>query len=135
VTRDQGKAMSMPDRIAIMNHGCIQQVGTAGEIYEKPTDVCSIRTPRSAELIFRCIRRRSGFGQRKGVSSAMRGNRQLAEQPDKARFIRLGLDGLGMKERALAERILAVSSVGIGGPYNLLLRSPVLGERMFDLFH
>src|SRR6202020_3503030 len=27
------------------------------------------------------------------------------------------------------------SSVGIGGPYNPLMRSPVLGQRLFDLFH
>jgi hypothetical protein len=26
-------------------------------------------------------------------------------------------------------------SVGLGGPYNPLLRSPVLGQRMFDLLH
>ena len=30
---------------------------------------------------------------------------------------------------------MKVSSVGIGGPYNPLLRSPVLGQRMFDLLH
>jgi 4-carboxymuconolactone decarboxylase len=29
---------------------------------------------------------------------------------------------------------MKVSSVGIGGPYNLLLRSPVLGQWLFDLF-
>src|SRR6476620_8402218 len=60
----------------------------------------------------------------------------MAEYPDaKARFTQLGLDELVMEQRALAERILGVSSVGIGGPYNLLLRSPVLGDRMFDLLH
>jgi 4-carboxymuconolactone decarboxylase len=30
---------------------------------------------------------------------------------------------------------MKVSSVGLGGPYNPLLRSPVLGQRMFDLLH
>ena len=30
---------------------------------------------------------------------------------------------------------MKVSSVGIGGPYNPLLRSTVLGQRMFDLLH
>jgi 4-carboxymuconolactone decarboxylase len=37
--------------------------------------------------------------------------------------------------RKLAEQIMKVSSVGLGGPYNPLLRSPVLGQRMFDLLH
>ena len=53
----------------------------------------------------------------------------------KPRFTQLSLEELGKDQRALAERILGVSSVGIGGPYNLLLRSPELGERMFDLLH
>ena len=30
---------------------------------------------------------------------------------------------------------MKVSSVGIGGPYNPLLRSPVMGQRMFDLLY
>jgi 4-carboxymuconolactone decarboxylase len=36
-------------------------------------------------------------------------------------------------QRQLAEQILKVSSIGLSGPYNTLLRSPVLGERMFVL--
>ena len=30
---------------------------------------------------------------------------------------------------------MKVSSVGLGGPYNPLMRSPVLGQRLFDLFY
>lgn len=37
------------------------------------------------------------------------------------------------QQRALADQILKVSSVGLGGPYNALLRSPELGQRMFAL--
>jgi spermidine/putrescine transport system ATP-binding protein len=36
VTHDQGEAMSLSDRIAVMNEGRIEQVGTPGEIYESP---------------------------------------------------------------------------------------------------
>ena len=36
VTHDQGEAMAMSDRIAIMNQGRIQQVGSPREIYENP---------------------------------------------------------------------------------------------------
>lgn len=36
VTHDQGEAMSLSDRIAVMNGGVIEQVGTPGEIYEAP---------------------------------------------------------------------------------------------------
>lgn len=36
VTHDQEEALTMSDRIAIMNHGKIEQIGTAVEIYENP---------------------------------------------------------------------------------------------------
>jgi spermidine/putrescine transport system ATP-binding protein len=36
VTHDQGEAMSLSDRIAVMNAGRIEQVGTPAEIYETP---------------------------------------------------------------------------------------------------
>lgn len=36
VTHDQGEAMAMADRIAVMNEGRVEQVGTAREIYNRP---------------------------------------------------------------------------------------------------
>lgn len=36
VTHDQGEALVMSDRIAVMNAGRIEQVGTPAEIYERP---------------------------------------------------------------------------------------------------
>jgi len=36
VTHDQGEALSMSNRIAVFNHGRIEQVGTPREIYEHP---------------------------------------------------------------------------------------------------
>ncbi|MEX2541985.1 MAG: ABC transporter ATP-binding protein [Trueperaceae bacterium] len=36
VTHDQGEAMTMSDRIAIMNEGRIEQMGTPQEIYDRP---------------------------------------------------------------------------------------------------
>ena len=38
VTHDQEEALSVSDRIAVMNKGDILQVGTPNEIYEKPND-------------------------------------------------------------------------------------------------
>src|ERR1700681_1378416 len=51
------------------------------------------------------------------------------------RFPQLTMDQLDYRERPLAEQIMKVSAVGLGGPYNSLLRSPVLGQKMFDLLH
>ena len=38
VTHDQVEAMTMADRIVVINHGVIQQVGTPQEIYAKPAN-------------------------------------------------------------------------------------------------
>jgi len=50
------------------------------------------------------------------------------------RFPQLTLEQLNAAQKPLGDQVMKVSSVGIGGPYNLLLRSPVLGQRLFDLF-
>lgn len=39
VTHDQAEAMSLADRIAVMNEGRLQQVGTPDELYYKPANV------------------------------------------------------------------------------------------------
>jgi len=37
VTHDQEEALSMADRVVVMNHGVIEQIGTPLEVYERPT--------------------------------------------------------------------------------------------------
>ena len=49
------------------------------------------------------------------------------------RFPQLTIDQLNDQQRVLAEEIMKVSSVGLGGPYNPMMRSPVMGERLFRL--
>jgi 4-carboxymuconolactone decarboxylase len=49
------------------------------------------------------------------------------------RFPVLTLDTVTPAQRPLAEQIVKVSSIGLGGPYSPLMRSPVLGQHMFDL--
>jgi spermidine/putrescine transport system ATP-binding protein len=39
VTHDQEEALSMSDRIAVMNHGRIEQIGTPADVYEQPATV------------------------------------------------------------------------------------------------
>jgi 4-carboxymuconolactone decarboxylase len=57
---------------------------------------------------------------------------ESAKQP---RFPQLTMDQLDEAQRRVGEEIMKVSSVGIGGPYNPMIRSPVLAQRMIDLFH
>ena len=37
VTHDQEEALTMSDRIAVMNEGRVEQIGTAEDVYERPT--------------------------------------------------------------------------------------------------
>ena len=36
VTHDQEEALTMSDRLAVFNHGRVEQVGTPAEVYERP---------------------------------------------------------------------------------------------------
>src|SRR5438105_8868419 len=40
VTHDQEEAMTISDRIAVMNHGRIEQLGRPEEVYERPATTC-----------------------------------------------------------------------------------------------
>jgi 4-carboxymuconolactone decarboxylase len=54
----------------------------------------------------------------------------MSKQP---RFPLLTLEQLDGQQRPLGEQIMKVSRVGLGGPYNPMLRSPVFGQKIFDL--
>jgi len=43
------------------------------------------------------------------------------------------MEQLNDQQRPFADEILKVSSIGISGPYNMMLRSPVMGQRMFAM--
>ncbi|HUH92039.1 MAG TPA: sn-glycerol-3-phosphate ABC transporter ATP-binding protein UgpC [Casimicrobiaceae bacterium] len=76
VTHDQVEALTMGDRIAVMNEGRIHQVGTPGELYDAPVDqfvasfigtpamgfiACRVhRSPESVELSTGSVRVRLG---------------------------------------------------------------------------
>jgi 4-carboxymuconolactone decarboxylase len=49
------------------------------------------------------------------------------------RFAQLTVEQLDAEQKPLGEKIMKVSSVGLSGPYNSMLRSPVMGDRLFTL--
>ena len=49
VTHDQAEAMTLSDRIAVVNHGRFEQIGTPEEVYEQPA------TPFVAEFLGRTV--------------------------------------------------------------------------------
>ena len=59
---------------------------------------------------------------------------QTPPQPgEPKRFPQLTLEQLPPEVKPLAEEIIKISTSGIGGPYNIMLRSPVFAERMKHL--
>jgi 4-carboxymuconolactone decarboxylase len=50
------------------------------------------------------------------------------------RFPVLTMEQLDARQKPLGEQVMKVSSVGLAGPYNPMMRSPVLGQKLFDLF-
>ena len=57
----------------------------------------------------------------------------LKAQNKPPRFAQLRINQLNAQQRPFAGQILKVSSIGLGGPYNIMLRSPALGERLFQM--
>lgn len=64
------------------------------------------------------------------IGSAVMTSHVLGKEP---RFPQLTLEQLDDQQRPLGEKILKISSVGLAGPYNPMLRSPVMAQRMYDL--
>jgi 4-carboxymuconolactone decarboxylase len=58
---------------------------------------------------------------------------RVSSSDKEPRFSQLKMEQLDDQQRPVAEEIMKVSSVGLGGPYNPLLRSPVMAGRTVKL--
>jgi 4-carboxymuconolactone decarboxylase len=58
---------------------------------------------------------------------------QVFSSDKEPRFPQLKVEQLNDQQRPFGDEILKVSSIGISGPYNMMLRSPVMGERLFAM--
>src|SRR5271165_1430430 len=69
-----------------------------------------------------------------GIGSALIIPEVKVHSADKEqRFPLLKMEQLSDQQRPFADEILKVSSIGISGPYNMMLRSPMMGQRMFAM--
>ena len=66
VTHDQHEAMSMADRIAVMNAGRIEQIGSPQEIYDRPASMFVADFIGSPPMNFLHLRRRPRLGRTRG---------------------------------------------------------------------
>ncbi|MCX6633172.1 MAG: carboxymuconolactone decarboxylase family protein [Candidatus Solibacter sp.] len=55
-----------------------------------------------------------------------------AQQP---RFPQIKLEDTSGDQRAMADRMLKETRVGLGGPWNVMLRSPTVAQGMMDLYN
>lgn len=55
---------------------------------------------------------------------------QSTNEAKPKRFPQLTMENIPPASRALALEIVAISSVGLAGPYNIMLRSPIFADRM-----
>ena len=87
ITHDQGEALTMSDRVAVMNHGRVEQVGSADEIYLNP------RTPFVATFV----------GQQNVFRGKVAGldNGMAQVETSLGRFLGLNGDGLGVGDKAM----------------------------------
>ncbi|GAA1983639.1 ABC transporter ATP-binding protein [Nocardiopsis rhodophaea] len=62
VTHDQGEALTMSDRIAVLNQGIIEQLGTPAEIYERPATRFTAGFIGTSNLLTGTVAERRGDG-------------------------------------------------------------------------
>ena len=60
VTHDQQEAISVSDRVAVMNEGAVLQIGTPREIYEKPADLFVARFIGETNILEGSVIRKNG---------------------------------------------------------------------------
>ena len=99
VTHDQSEAMTMSDRIVVMNNGRIEQIGTAREIYRAPKNafvadfvgrinLLDVTVDRMADG-FASVRLAGGQAGRVRVDTPPQGTRfQLGIRPEHSRFLK-----------------------------------------------
>jgi ABC-type Fe3+/spermidine/putrescine transport system ATPase subunit len=102
VTHDQEEALSLADRVAVMNRGRIEQMGTPREIYEQPANEFTARFMGEINLL----------PPSSPLAAALNGapNRKLAFRPESAQLGREGIAAtvklatyLGSKTELLVE--------------------------------
>jgi ABC-type sugar transport system ATPase subunit len=103
VTHDQVEAMTMGDRIAVMNHGVLEQVGTPEELYERPANRFVASFIGSPAMSF--IEDGGSFGLRAGAVVGVR--------PEHARPWRDGLVGPFKGTVAFVEALGRETFVGV----------------------
>jgi 4-carboxymuconolactone decarboxylase len=76
---------------------------------------------------------RTSIAAMAGLCGAMLLPMLTARSAEDKRFPQLTVEQLTPEQHKVADEVLKVSSLGIQGPYNVMLRSPVMAQRMVAL--
>jgi putative spermidine/putrescine transport system ATP-binding protein len=129
VTHDQEEALSLSDRIAILNHGHVIQVGAPEDLYERPAtrfvaDFLGksnfIEGEAEADAVGIALRR--GGTRVLGRGAPAHGRAVLSLRPEKITLLPEG----GAEDNVVEGRISAWSYLGTG--YAVTVATPDLGE-------
>ena len=118
VTHDQTEALALSDRIAVLSHGHIEQIGTPDEIYERPTTSFVAEFIGSSNLLKAMIVERRG---REVIVETERGLRLRSAGDDDA-----AADGAEVAVLIRPERIQIKASGAEGTPGHNRFRARIV---------
>jgi putative spermidine/putrescine transport system ATP-binding protein len=137
VTHDQREALTMSDRIAVIDHGRFRQIGTPRDIYERPAS--RFIADFIGESHFLPVEVTNGTAVLDGRTLDGNGTRLLVVRPEKLRLVTHGaaIDGLNLLQGRVTECVYQGDStfvaVTLAGGESVALRhagtdTPVVGD-------
>ncbi len=88
VTHDQVEAMTLADRIVVLNEGCIQQIGTPRELYERPANLFVARFLGSPRMnLIDLSGDGPALGRLRDGAGPLSGARQVGVRPEDCRLV------------------------------------------------
>ncbi len=118
VTHDQGEAMSMSDRIVVMNRGAIEQIGASRDVYERPESIFVARFIGQCTVLDGAVRYDGASGRRFVTRSGV----SVALPPDLALRAADGHCALVIRPEAVR---IGESGASGGGPLSTILAATV----------
>jgi multiple sugar transport system ATP-binding protein len=106
VTHDQVEAMTMSDRVALMEAGRILQLGTPAELYDRPADLTVARFIGSPPINLLPVAPRDGVLRLAGLVLRAEGPATLGIRPEALRLVPAGTQG------ALPARLRRAENLG-----------------------
>jgi iron(III) transport system ATP-binding protein len=127
VTHDQEEALSMADRIAVMNQGRIEQIGTPREIYEQPV----------SEFVARFIGEINILGADSPLAAKLGGtpNQRVGFRPESARLSNKGIAVIVKQSTYLGSKTALLVETETGETLKLWTNVPALvgGSFFFEV--